>query len=79
MRPTATYDPRCGCCALLLGEGIAPLEGTDPLDGDPSFRFPEAHRVRLDVATGVCVYNEQLGGTRAGWAMTPQSKQSTRR
>jgi hypothetical protein len=26
----------------------------------------EAHRVRLDTDTGVCVANEHLGGTRAG-------------
>lgn len=67
VRPTATYDPRCPCCALLLSEESARLEGPNPRDVDPSFQFPDAHRVRLDLATGVCVYNEQLGGTRAGW------------
>jgi len=29
-------------------------------------RVPDGHRVRLDVATGVCVFNEQIGGTRNG-------------
>jgi hypothetical protein len=33
---------------------------------EPGFVYPDAHRVRLDVATGVCVANEQFGGTRAG-------------
>lgn len=28
--------------------------------------FVNAHRVRLDVATGVCVGSEQLGGSRDG-------------
>ncbi len=26
----------------------------------------DVHRVRIDVATGVCVFNEQIGGTRNG-------------
>jgi hypothetical protein len=35
-------------------------------DRDPSFRYPDAHRVRLDVATGVCVLTEEIGGSRPG-------------
>lgn len=65
LRPTTAYDPRCACCALLLSEMI---EGArfDLRAEDPDFTYPDAHRVRLDVGTGVCVGNEQLGGTRAG-------------
>jgi hypothetical protein len=37
-----------------------------PLEDNPTFTYPDAHRVRLDVGTGVCVANEQLGGTRNG-------------
>ena len=65
LRPTATYEPRCSCCALLLSEMIE-ADGIDLRADDPGFVYPDAHRVRLDVATGVCVRNEQLGGTRAG-------------
>jgi hypothetical protein len=42
LRPAPTYEPRCSCCPLLGGDG----------DGDGT------HRVRLDVATGVCVLVE---------------------
>lgn len=43
---------------------------SDVLDspGVPAgFVFAEAHRVRLDLQTGVCVGSEELGGTRDGW------------
>lgn len=33
---------------------------------DPDVRYADAHHVRLDVATGVCVYTEEIGGSRAG-------------
>ena len=64
-RPTASYEPRCSCCALLFGPAI--LESGLPNDAwlAQDFRFPDAHRVRLDVATGVCVFTEELGGSRA--------------
>lgn len=65
LRPTAVYDPRCPCCSLLLSELIEEA-GFDLRGEDPTFTYPDAHRVRLDVGTGVCVANEQLGGTRAG-------------
>jgi hypothetical protein len=65
LRPTAVYDPRCPCCSLLLSELIE-AAGFDLRTEDPGFAYPDAHRVRLDVDTGVCVFNEQLGGTRAG-------------
>lgn len=63
-RPSATYWPRCSCCPLL------PSPQSDALDspGMPAgFVFAEAHRVRLDLQTGVCVASEELGGTRDGW------------
>lgn len=63
-RPSATYWPRCPCCPLL------PCPQSDALDspGMPAgFVFAEAHRVRLDIQTGVCVASEELGGTRDGW------------
>ncbi len=65
LRPTAVYDPRCPCCSLLLSELIEE-SGLDLRDQYPDFIYPDAHRVRLDVQTGVCVANEQLGGSRAG-------------
>ena len=65
LRPTGAYDPRCPCCSLLLSEVIEDA-GFDLRAEDPTFTYPDAHRVRLDVGTGVCVANEQLGGTRAG-------------
>jgi hypothetical protein len=33
---------------------------------DPSTRFADAHLVRLDVATGVCVRTEEIGGSAPG-------------
>jgi hypothetical protein len=33
---------------------------------EPGLRHAEAHRVRLDVATGVCVFTQEVGGTHAG-------------
>jgi len=65
LRPTATYDPRCSCCSLLLFE-LTEDDRIDPRAEDPAFTYPDAHRVRLDVGTGICVANEQLGGTRDG-------------
>ncbi|AXV08680.1 hypothetical protein DVS28_a4011 [Euzebya pacifica] len=66
LRPTAAYDPRCPCCALLLSETLED-SGLGLRAPDPSFVYPDANRVRLDVALGVCVFTEQFGGTRAGW------------
>lgn len=65
MSPTAEYDPLCPCCALLLSE-LLEDSGLGLRDDDPDFEYPDAHRVRIDVATGVCVFNEQIGGTRNG-------------
>ena len=37
----------------------------EPAHG-PDFRYADAHRVRLDVQTGVCVLTEEIGGSEAG-------------
>lgn len=70
LRPLPAYDPRCSCCLLLFSAASQHREaeaGASRLrDQDPQLRYADAHRVRLDVATGVCVYPEELGGTRSG-------------
>ena len=71
LEPTDAYDPRCSCCSLLLSavseEREAEAGGPTIRSRDPGFRFADAHRVRLDVETGVCVYAEQQGGDRDGY------------
>ncbi|PXY32635.1 hypothetical protein [Prauserella muralis] len=68
--PTAAYDPRCSCCPLLFSEVSENWEaeagGPVLRERDPGLRYADAHRVRLDAATGVCVYTEELGGSHAG-------------
>ncbi|WP_209313754.1 hypothetical protein [Blastococcus sp. TF02A-35] len=62
--PTATYEPRCGCCPLLRTREVDRREW----DGDHLLdRYADAYRVRLDVQTGVCVLTEELGGERPGF------------
>lgn len=61
VHPTEHYDPRCPCCSLLLAPGSFLGE-----DAPAGMAWPDAHWVRLDVATGVCVVAEQVGGSRAG-------------
>jgi hypothetical protein len=72
VRPTSSYAPRCSCCALLLSEvsedRLAEEGGPSVRSQEPSFGFADAHLVRLDRGTGVCVHVEQLGGDRAGWS-----------
>jgi hypothetical protein len=68
VRPTSAYAPRCSCCALLLSEvSERRLAGEEGPTQEHSVEFADAHLVRLDVGTGVCVHVEQLGGDRAGW------------
>ncbi|MBB5786307.1 hypothetical protein [Jiangella mangrovi] len=66
VRPTAAYDPRCTCCALLIGEVSAELlraeGGPDPEDR----AFADAFAVALDVETGICVELRELGGDDDG-------------
>jgi len=63
-RPSTTYWPRCPCCPLLASPQSDALDGPGMPAG---FVFAEAHRVRLDLQTGVCVASEELSGTRDGW------------
>ena len=65
LRPTPAYDPLCPCCPLMLSERFEDTE-LGLREADPDFVYPDGHRVRIDVATGVCVFNQQLGGTRDG-------------
>lgn len=70
LRPNSTYNPRCGCCPLLCSQVSEDAEaaagGPTRREREPDLRYADAHRVRLDVATGVCVYTEEIGGTHAG-------------
>jgi hypothetical protein len=62
VRTTPHYEPRCGCCPLLRDRRIDELEWGEPkLD-----EYPRAHRVRLDVGTGVCVLTAAIGGVTSG-------------
>ncbi|MGY1693390.1 MULTISPECIES: hypothetical protein [unclassified Geodermatophilus] len=61
--PTGRYEPRCGCCPLLRSRRIDELEWGSVED---VVEYPSVHLVRLDVATGVCVWAEPLDGTYAG-------------
>ncbi|WP_116951565.1 hypothetical protein [Jiangella endophytica] len=66
VRPTAGYDPRCTCCALLFGEVAAGLlraeGGPEPEDR----AFADEFSVALDVETGICVLLRELGGDDDG-------------
>ncbi len=62
VRPLPGYDPRCGCCPLLPSRESEIAEGAR----DPHGPFAEAHRVALDIATGVCVAAHEVGGPRHG-------------
>jgi hypothetical protein len=68
LRPLADYDPRCSCCPLLTGAAADAREteaGASPHRA-PGFAYADAHRVRLDVGTGICVLTEEIGGSRTG-------------
>ncbi|MCV2488701.1 hypothetical protein OF117_04945 [Geodermatophilus sp. YIM 151500] len=65
VRTTPGYEPRCGCCPLLRDRRVDELEWGPGAAQLPAV-YPEAHRVRLDVGTGVCVLTEQIGGSTAG-------------
>ncbi|HEX6329556.1 MAG TPA: hypothetical protein VFZ72_23535 [Jiangellaceae bacterium] len=70
VRPTDAYDPRCACCALLFGAKseaiVADLGGPTLSERDPSVRYADAVRVRVDLQTGVCVLTEEIGGPGPG-------------
>ena len=61
----AVYEPRCGCCPLLRTRAIDLLEYRDHPEHILPV-YPDAHRVRLDVGTGVCVFTEEIGGLTPG-------------
>ncbi|MHB8295724.1 MAG: hypothetical protein ACYDH5_14090 [Acidimicrobiales bacterium] len=63
-RPGATYWPRCACCPLLPSSQSVALDSPGM---QPGFVFADAHRIRLDLQTGVCVGSEELGGPHNGW------------
>jgi hypothetical protein len=65
VRTTPAYEPRCGCCSLLRSLEVDVRE-YGPRSEHVLDEYPEAHRVRLDVGTGVCVLTEQLGGPTPG-------------
>jgi hypothetical protein len=65
VRTTPAYEPRCGCCALLRSREIDLLEYRDYPEHVLAV-YPEAHRVRLDLGTGVCVFTEEIGGLAPG-------------
>lgn len=62
------YEPRCGCCPLLWGEVSERAElaagGPAWVRRDPDVDYPPAWLIGLDVATGVVVSAEPLGGSR---------------
>lgn len=66
---TDDYEPRCGCCPVLWGSHS---EYRESLSGAPLGRgpWPDAHRVRLDVGTGIVVLSEELGGPTPGRGWT---------
>jgi hypothetical protein len=61
LRPTPAYQPRCACCPLMRTRDTDRMEGLQPLPA-----YADAHRVRLDVGTGVCVRTRELGGPSDG-------------
>jgi hypothetical protein len=65
LTPTPAYEPRCGCCSLLRSLEVD-VQEYGPRSEHVLDEYPEAHRVRLDVGTGVCVLTEQLGGATPG-------------
>ena len=65
VRTTPDYEPRCGCCPLLRTRAIDLLEYRDHPEHILPV-YPDAHRVRLDVGTGVCVFTEEIGGLTPG-------------
>jgi hypothetical protein len=65
VRTAPDYEPRCGCCPLLRTRAIDLLEYRDQPEHILPV-YPDAHRVRLDVGTGVCVFTEEIGGLTPG-------------
>ncbi|HZB48784.1 MAG TPA: hypothetical protein VE547_06785 [Mycobacteriales bacterium] len=67
LRPRPAYDPTCSCCPLLFSAESERWEaGASGRTQDPTLVYATAHRVRLDLGTGICVLAEELGGSHAG-------------
>jgi hypothetical protein len=66
VRTTRAYVPRCGCCSLLRSRDLDVGESAAGSVNKVLARYPEAHRVRLDAGTGVCVLTEAVGGLSPG-------------
>jgi hypothetical protein len=68
VRPTDTYEPRCADenCALLRSPYVDAREAAGGGINEVLARYPDAHRVRLDVQTGVCVLTAAVGGLTPG-------------
>lgn len=80
VRPTSVYAPRCSCCALLMSEvSERRLAEEGGRTQEPSFEVADAHLVRLDLSTGVCVHIQQLGAIVPAGRTTCASKGSTSR
>lgn len=61
LRPGEGYQPRCACCPLLRTRETDAMEGLPPLPA-----YADFHRVRLDLATGVCTGTREVGGPHDG-------------
>ena len=66
LRPTAVYEPRCSCCPLLWSRESVAAEVAAGLPEPERATYAEAHLVRVDVQTGVCVLTREEGGPRDG-------------
>ena len=66
LRPTDAYEPRCSCCPLLWSPQSAAAEAAAGLPVPEGATYADAHLVRLDVETGVCVLTREVGGPRDG-------------
>ncbi len=78
LHPTAVYDPRCACCAVLLSEPIEDA-GSDLRAEEPGFVYPNAHRVRLAVGTGPVSPTSISAGPARAPVTTSRSRPSTDR
>jgi hypothetical protein len=65
LRTTPEYEPRCGCCPLLRSLEVDVRE-YGPRSEHVLDVYPEAHRVRLDAGTGICVFTGAIGGPEPG-------------
>ena len=79
IQTTGHYLPRCTCCPALSGvhshQRDNAEQGLPPQQGVATRARASAHRVRLDLATGVLVLSEEQGGDAhgRGWHATIES------